>query len=40
MRLRLGASAKRKNTLAKQVVASAANARVVLGLLNADYAPT
>ena len=39
VRLRLGASAKRKNTLAKQVVASAANAEVfVLGLLNADYA--
>ena len=38
VRLRLGASAKRKNTLAKQIVASAANAEIlVLGLLNADY---
>ena len=38
IRLRLGATKKRKNTLAKQVVAAAANAEVVvLGLLNADY---
>lgn len=38
IRLKLGATAKRKNTLAKQVVAAAANSDiVVLGLLNADY---
>jgi beta-N-acetylhexosaminidase len=39
VRLRLGASAKRKSTLAKQVVASAENADIfVLGILNNDYA--
>ena len=39
IRLRLGATKKRKNTLAKQVVAAAADSdEVILGLLNADYA--